>query len=777
MPKILIDKEGLVSPRIGPVDAYLDALGLEGEIVSGFQSRLDALTSLRAGAGVVVYTGPSGLAFWQIVSPEVKVRVVPDGYEVSERFSDLREWAYRAVGFSSAVSRQLLTRKTDVPEGDGRYHLWCRARQLLSTLEGNDTPPLIVADFPVEQWGVDELGKQSGLLALDWEWEIETAEPTGMSVGRPDIAAYVPLWASDYDDRSNSDVVLQWFSSYLLGGGRGILHGARADLGTQFRGELLDLVEKGDFDDTMVMAYLCGEPILSLKELARKYLGRDPVAFPGNLSSLPVGLATRYAGADARNTYDLYARFAQILYEREQWGVYHEIERPLVPIVASMEREGVPVSISRVKVAYRDTVAIEQGVRRAIIDNYGLDIAKDSGDSLETNEARQFVKLVTGKDPGGLDQRILTLFPEGGIDLLLLHRRSRTLRRNFLGRALKYHHASNHPEAVRRLFKSRSRFTNKGELTDLGKFLAWQRQWKAVCPDGEFRYFPRFNQAGSMDGENRSAPRSGRFSSADPNIQQQPRNMRDVFVPPEGCLWWSWDYSGLELHIAAALSQDEAMLRTLTTVCPDEKCTHKPKCGDLHATFQQTLLAITGSLMDRSLVKAGNFEQLYGGGAGKLVEIVAKDRTFVPLETATKIVEGHKSAFPGFHRWADERREVHQVLGYATTLMGRRRYIPELRSRDPERQSYGARAGINHEIQGTAADIVKVAMRLVIPIIRKYNAHLAMQVHDELDGWIPEGEDIKAFSAEISEAMVSVPLPGIKLKVEGGVGRSWAEAH
>ena len=770
-----MDEEGLTYAE--DKAAYLAALGIAGEAVT---SRLGLLGRLLHGAGCSILTGPRGVAFWQIVSPEVKIRVVPDDIEVKERFTDLREWAYRAVGFSPTVSKQLLARKTPVPVDDWRYSNWVAAAELLAALESADNGDnLVVEDFPVEQWRVEDglrfFRENNAFVALDWEWDIETGEPVGWSVADSSRTAYVPLRASDFTGGFELES-RQAFTDYLNGGGSATLHGGRADLGTQFCGDPIDLVGKADIDDTMVMAYLAGEPILNLKDLSRKYLGRDPVAFPGNLSELPVSLATRYAGADARNTYDLFGKLAAVLYERGQWDVYREIERPLVPIVASMERYGIPVDIASVKAAYRRAVAVEQGVRRSILDNYGFDVAKDTGD-FEHNEARQFVASVRGADPGTLDQRTLTTFPEGEIDLLLLHRRSRTLRRNFLGRALKYYHAANHPTAERRLFKSRQRFTKAGKLTDLGQFLEWKTQWERLEDPTQFRYFPRFNQAGSMDQENRSAPRSGRFSSSSPNFQQQPRGMREIFVPPPDMLWWSFDYSGLELHIAAALSQDAAMLESLTKVCSSLPCEHKPKCGDLHSAFQYKLYDLTGSLMDRALVKTGNFEQLYGGGAGKLVEIVAKDRTHISLETAQAVVEGHKKAFPGFHAWADERRKVHKNLGYATTYMGRRRYIPEIKSRDPERQSYGSRAGINHEIQGTAADIVKIAMRLVAPVLREYGAHMCAQVHDELDGWIGEDADVKSFMREMEEAMTSIELPGMKLKIEGSVGKSWGEAH
>lgn len=786
MSRVLVDEAGL--SHAGNVGALIEALGLHDAERVPNSKRRAYLGRLLDGAGITIITGPEGVPFWQIVSPEVKIRVEPDGYEVSERLSDLREWAYRAVGASTAVSGQLLKRKTELPEGDWRYRYWYDAKRLSQSLERINSLKargflrgLVEEEFVTETWeverGIEALAEKASLLALDYEWDIETAEPTGLAIGTQDKAAYVPLWASDYDGRLHSDRIREAVELYLSRGGRAILHGGRADLATQLPSNPLELVGKADLDDTMVMAYLAGEPVLKLKELARKILGRDPTDFPGNLSSLPVGLATRYAAADARNTYDLYPILAGRLVERNQWSVYQEIERPLVPIIASMERYGVPVNLERVKRAYRDTVAVEQGARRAILDNYGFDVSKDTGKTLETNQARQFVQYVTGKDPGSTDQRTLSLFPEGGIALLLLYRRSRTLRRNFLGRALRYHYAATHPGHEHHLFKARQRFTKKGELTDLGKFLEWKRQWEA-SGDDNFRYFPRFNQAGSMDGENRSAPRSGRLSSAAPNIQQQPRNMREVFVPPPGCLWWSFDYSGLELHIAASLSEDPDMLATLTQVCPDEKCTHTPKCGDLHSVFQYKLLDITGRLMERPLVKTGNFEQLYGGGAGKLVEIVAKDRTYISFETATAIVEGHAAAFPRFHEWTAERRAFHQRFGYAETLFGRRRYIPELYSKDPERRSYGQRAGVNHEIQGTGADIVKIAMRLVVPVIREYErCHMALQVHDELDGWISEEADTKKFVRDMEEVMTSIPLPGLKLKVEGGVGHSWAEAH
>lgn len=793
MARVFIDTAGLTTVGVSALRPYLLALGLVGEPVL---DRLSLLARLREGAGCVILTGPEGAPFWSLVSKEVKVRVAPDDEEYGFRTDTVDEWALRAVGCNSATVTTLLKRKTPPPVSHKYHEQWVAAQSLLARLDAvGPAAPIIEEDFHAEQWTVDEGEQLLGtdmLLAVDGEWDIETAVPTGVSLGTPEVAGYVPLWASDYQPAGNNPQrpnlssdgdgprLKQAVARRLLSGKPTIMHGGRADLNALFDGEPLDLHGKADLDDTMVMAYLCGEPVLALKELARTHLSLDPVDFPGNLSELPVGLGTRYAAADARNTYDLYARLARTLVEREQWGVYSQIEKPLVPLIASMEREGVPLDLEECKRLYRDTVAVEQGVRRAIRDNYGFDVANDNGKTLDTNEARQFVAWARGgRDPGTLDQRVLTMFPEGEIDLLLLHRRSRTLRRNFLGRALRYYYAATHPGHDAHLFKARKRFTEKGELTDLGQYLEWRRQWSALGTPDTFRYFPRFNQAGSMDGENRRAPRSGRLSSSGPNFQQQSRLIRSIYVPPPGCVWWSWDYSGLELHIAAALSQDKEMLRVLTEVCPDGKCTHKPKHGDLHGYLQKIVQDMTGHEYERAVVvKPFNFMELYGGSPAKGVEIVAKSRTYISLETAQHIDAGHHAAFPGYWRWAEGRHEFHARYGYGETLFGRRRYEPDIFSRDSERRSYALRALLNHEIQGTGADIVKMAMNLTVPILRKYGAHMAAQVHDELDGWISETADLAGFRAEMEEALTSIILPGgLRLKVEGGFGKNWGEAH
>lgn len=778
--RTFIDEEGLTRQG-NHLRRFTVALGVGGEPV---RSRVGLLARLIHGAGVTIYTGPEGAPFWSLASQEVKVRIVPDGDDYDYRTTSYDEWAYRAVGVPTAATGQLLKRKTPPPASHRWFRHWNEAQTLLRLLADEGTPEAIIEeDFPTEaislQDSIDILAGNDDPLALDWEWDMDTAEPIGLAMADSASAKYAVLRASDVDYPTESGALLvDEFSNYLRNGGPAILHGGRADLGVQYHGNPLDLMGK-NIDDTMVMAYLAGEPVLALKELTRKFLGRDPTDFPGNLSSLPAALGTRYAAADGRNTYDLFSALARILVERNQWGVYQEIEKPLIPVIVSMEREGVPVDIEEVKRQYRECVTLEQGMRYAILHGYGFDVSKDSGKTLRDNQARQFVAQCRGSDPGTMDQRLLTTFPEGEIDLLLFYRRHRTLRRNFLGRALRYFYAATHPGHEHHLFKSRSRWTKTGKLTDLGKFLEWRRRWLALETPTAFRYFPRYNQAGSVDGDNHAAPRSGRLSSTDPNFTNQTRGaLRKTYVAPEDHDWWSFDYSGLELHLMADISQDSNALRILSEVCPDGVCTHKPKHGDLHGFLQYRIQDATGSTYDRALVvKPANFMEIYGGSPSKLVEIVAKSRYYITLETATVIHEGHQESFSEFWDFRERRLALNRGRGYAETIYGRRRYIPELHSRDSERLAYGDRAGFNHEIQGSGADIVKRTMVGVVPVLRKFGAHMAAQVHDEIDGWLPKNVDHAEFKGEI-ERIMQITLPnGLQLKVEGGFGPNWGDAH
>lgn len=763
--------------------AYVEALGLSGALLETEEERLQVLARLRAGAGVTVYTGPTGAPFWSLASLEVKVRVEPDGLEAPVGETDERVWALRSAGLPATEARRMASSYDDAKpptKNHSRRGEWDRADALRSRLAlaaaaTASVGPIIVTQFHTEP--VLEPDAQLRLLdaidervSLDYEWRRSDLVSTGLSVSTADRTWYLPRQAADFAlPEEHADAV--WDRALaLMKRQPSIWHNVKADFGTQAVGDPLDLHGATQpVDDTLIMLYLLGDTNLKLKEATRARLGRDPLDYPGDLEDLPLALGTRYAGADTRNTFDLYELLAPELEATGQGKVYADLERPLVPVVASMERYGTPVAPAEVA-RLRDALwAEEQEIRGRYQDLSGFDIADDEG-------FRDYCESRLGWRPGSVAKGALAKVRDDWMTDLLNFRRVRHQRRAFIEKHLE-------------------RWENAG------------------CPEEMWAY-TNFNQAGgSLAGDPRgfvAAPRTGRFSSSSDrknplrpgfgNLQNQPRGQRTLFIPPpcpqhgyEGhdghrvcCdlmpMFWSFDYSGLELHIAAARSRDPLMLGTLAEVCPepDEEgsCRHRPKHGDLHDAFLYRIIDLTGLNVGRPVAKQGNFEQLYEGGADKLVQILAIERAFISYETAKLVVDAHHTAFAGYHGYgAGVIEEARLNGGSSYTIDGRMRNEAEgLFGDDPERRGWAERALVNMTIQGTAADILKRAMNWMVPLLRRYGAHLSLQVHDEICGWVPAGV-AEEFRVATTALLAAVPLPGLKLKVEGGYGYSWAEVH
>lgn len=780
---LFVDGPGLVSvfTSKAQVREYVEAARLNGTVLLTQRERLQTLVRLREGAGVTVYTGPTGAPFWSLASVETKVRVFPDGTDYTARTSDETFWSYLAAGATDSVARGL-ARRSKPPRATAKdAPAWERGAALrrgLAKAAATAAPALIAAGLHVDI--VHERSAQGALLdaldpreltAMDWEWDPDEGNaPLGIALSTPDRNIYLPVRAGDYAPQGadHGAFLRERVAAVLDRKSRTVWHSAASDLGAQYPGDPLDLVDgvNARMDDTLVMAYLVGEPDLRLKSLTRTLLSRDPVDYPGkkcllcrgsgtwnnaecedcggtghhSLANAPLAMVARYAAAgDTRNTLDLYHELRPELESKDQWEVYRRIERPIIPMVASMEKYGSPLDMAAVQAHRDDFFAKEEAIRKQVKRKTGFDLSDD-------DETKAYIASVLGYNPGTLDQRVLAKHEGAWMDDLLSYRRNRTRRRNFLDNML--------------------------------------RRWEALgSPELHYAY-PHFNQAGSaIEGDPRSftrAPRSGRFSSSKPNFQNQPRDIRAAFVPPPGVVYWSLDYSGLELHIAASVSRDRAMLSKLREVCPapvDGECPHRPKHGDLHDAFLYRIIELTGVDVGRPTAKAANFEQLYGGGPEKLVQILQKERVFITLDTAKITVQAHEDTFPEYHAYAD--RVVARARsngGYAETLFGRRRYEPDLLWGDPERQSWAGRALVNTTIQGTAADVVKIAMRRAVPVLRKYGAHCSIQVHDELTGWVSP-EAAPDFLAEMKKVMAGVRIPGLRLKAEGAYGPSWGEAH
>ena len=263
---------------------------------------------------------------------------------------------------------------------------------------------------------------------------------------------------------------------------------------------------------------------------------------------------------------------------------------------------------------------------------------------------------------------------------------------------------------------------------------------------------------------------TGRLSSSDPNLQNIPirmelgRQIRKVFVPKEGCVFLDADYSQIELRLLAHLSGDEHLIASFNSG------------EDFHAS---TASRVFGVPMDdvtpqmRSRAKAVNFGIVYGQQAYGLSQSL-----HIPFYEAKEMIDRYFEVHPGVRTYLDDVVAQAHKDGYAVTLFGRRRYIPELKVKNAAQRGFGERTAMNHPMQGTAADIIKLAMRQVQDelVARDLGTRLMLQVHDELDLSVPESE-VEEVSDLLTSVMESVAELSVPLLVDVSAGANWAEAH
>lgn len=264
---------------------------------------------------------------------------------------------------------------------------------------------------------------------------------------------------------------------------------------------------------------------------------------------------------------------------------------------------------------------------------------------------------------------------------------------------------------------------------------------------------------------------TGRLSSSDPNLQNIPvrtdfgRLIRTCFVPlHEGEVFVSADYSQIELRLLAHLSGDQHLIGAFNSG------------EDFHAStasrvFGVPMAEVTPQM--RSRAKAVNFGIVYGQQAYGLSQSLN-----IPFYEAKEMIDRYFEVHPGVRAYLDGVVEQAHKDGFATTLFGRRRYIPELKAKSAAQRGFGERTAMNHPMQGTAADIIKLAMRRVQDELeqRGSGARLLLQVHDELDLSVPteEVEEVEALLADAMESVVELSVP---LLVDVSCGANWAEAH
>ena len=269
---------------------------------------------------------------------------------------------------------------------------------------------------------------------------------------------------------------------------------------------------------------------------------------------------------------------------------------------------------------------------------------------------------------------------------------------------------------------------------------------------------------------NQTVASTGRLSSTNPNLQNIPirdergREMRKVFIPDEGCIFVSSDYSQIELRIMAHLSGDRNMVEAFN------------QGQDIHAAtaakiFKLPIDEVTGDM--RRKAKTANFGIIYG-----ITPFGLSERLNIPRSEAKELIDEYFATFPGVKRYMDECITNARVMGYVETLFGRKRYLADINSRNATVRGYAERNAINAPIQGSAADIIKVAMIRIFDKLQqeKLQSKMILQVHDELNFNVLLGE-LEMVRKIVTEEMENACALSVPLKADLGAGENWLVAH
>ncbi|OYV77837.1 MAG: DNA polymerase I [Chromatiales bacterium 21-64-14] len=597
---------------------------------------------------------------------------------------------------------------------------------------------IVLEAAALDRW-VERL-ERAVLFAFDTETtslNYMVAELVGVSFSvEPDTAAYVPL-AHDYAGapvQLDREVVLKRLRPLLE-------DPERAKLGQNLKYDMSVLARyqinlQGVRFDTMLESYVLDStrPGHDMDSLAMKFLGHrtihyEDVAGKGahqiGFAQVPIEQAGPYAAEDA----DITLRLHQTLWPRLQetpslLRLFEEIEMPLVPVLSRIERAGVLVDCEMLRRHSGELAQRLAALEREVYESAGETFNLGSPKQLQEVLFSKMGLPVLQKTPGGQPSTAEPVLQELALDYPL----------------------------PRLILEYRGLSKLKSTYTD--------RLPEQVNP-GTGRVHTSYHQAVAA---------TGRLSSSDPNLQNIPvrtaegRRIRQAFVAPAGLRIVAADYSQIELRIMAHLSRDSGLLSAFAAG------------ADIHrATASEVFGVPPAQVSDdqRRSAKAINFGLIYGMSAFGLARQLGIDRG-----AAQQYVDRYFARYPQVKEFMDLTREQARTLGYVETLFGRRLYLPEIRSRNQQRQRAAERTAINAPMQGTAADIIKRAMIRVDRWLQECRipARMVMQVHDELVFEVPE-DQVEPTIAGVRQHMAEAAQLLVPLVVDIGVGDNWDEAH
>ena len=463
----------------------------------------------------------------------------------------------------------------------------------------------------------------------------------------------------------------------------------------------------------------CGWTTLALDEVTGKGASRIP------FSAVEVGRATEYAALNADCTLALHELLHPRIAQDDKLAfVYSKIEMPVLPVLYRIERNGVLLDREKLEAQShelgKEILEKEQRAYEAAGQPFNLGSPKQIQEILFERQKLPIKKKTPSGQPSTDEDSLAELALDHPLPKLILEHRA--------------------------LSKLKSTYTDKLP--------------KSINPQTG-RVHTTYSQTTAV---------TGRLSSNDPNLQNIPirtpagRRIRECFIAPPGAKIVSADYSQVELRIMAHLSGDENLRRAFL------------RGDDVH---RATAAEVFGLPLDkvtpdeRRVAKVINFGLIYGMSSFGVAQNLGIERA-----TAQAYVDSYFSRYPGVKRYMDGTREKARAQGYVETVFGRRLWLPELRSGAPIRRQAAERAAINAPMQGTAADLIKLAMIAVQSYLaeKRLATKLIMQVHDELVLEVPDAE-LETVKANIRELMQSVATLEVPLVVDVGVGENWDKAH
>lgn len=488
---------------------------------------------------------------------------------------------------------------------------------------------------------------------------------------------------------------------------------------------------RGKLYDTMLAAYIInpGRTGFSLGDVAFEHLSfrkktfKEVIGSRQSFSEVAVEQATTYAATDALLAYELRERLFETISTEGLEALYFDIEMPLIRILAGIEKAGFKVDAEKLCAMSKELGTVIDSIQQRI---YFL-----AGEEFNINSPKQLSRVLfhsLGLTPGKKTKTGFSTELSVLEELALQH------------------------ELPKEILDYRSLAKLKSTYTDVLPGL--------INPETG-RIHTSFNQ---------TATATGRLSSSDPNLQNIPvkgewgRRMREAFISGEGNVILSADYSQIELRILAHLSGDEDMIDAFR----NDEDIHSRVASDLFSTRPEK---VTPDM--RRVAKTVNFGIIYGMTPFGLSQAL----NISPGEAKTYI-ENYFKRHSGIKSYMQSVIEGAREKGFVTTMFNRKRFVPEINNKNQTTRSFGERLAVNSPVQGSAADIIKIAMITIWNAVRdnSLRARMILQVHDELVFELPESE-IELVSEIVKEKMESAVTLQVPLRVDAGYGRNWAEAH